>query len=150
MKKPGNLCVAEDRVWIEPGKYKAYCFKSEYGLSFGGGKKLYVGFRLVEGIYKNAELVMYCTRPRGTLKPTHKIYKQWCLAIGKKPKVGEAFRKEIFVDKTYLVTVADTIPKFSDGTDFPDFMKYSKVDSIIEPVTNELKEEKTSDDSLYS
>ena len=128
-----ELIAQEGKIRIPEGHYDAICIRSEYGPSFGGQKKLYLTFRIIDGEYTDVELVMYCNKP-STLKITHKLHKQWCYAIAGHPKPGERFNKNIFKNKAYKVLVTNAHGKLKDGTPEPDFMKYSKVDSIIEPI----------------
>ena len=128
---------------IEPGEYTAICYRTDYGISYGGEKKLYVRFRIDGGKHHGQELFMVCPLPkksrrtgrRAKLGYRHKLHTQWLLATGHRPAEGERFNKEIFKGKMYTVQVCDTKRKYPDGKVMPAHLQYSVISTIVEPLT---------------
>ncbi len=119
-----------DRLRIPVGDYRTVCYKTRSVPSYRGSRKLVFYFRIVEGEHAGTELSMYCNYPRGKLTPSHKLYRQWALAIGRRPSKNERFAQRVFRGKMYLVLVRDAKPVFSDGSPHPEFLTYSVVDTI--------------------
>lgn len=133
-----ELEAEEMRIRIDEGTYEAICSKSEYGICWGGQKKLYLTFCIINhDKYEGAELFLACTKPTKKLSYRFKLHKQWSLALGRVPKKKERFNKDLFLDKLYLIKVGDTKIKGEDGKLLPDFLQYSVVKSIIKPLTGE-------------
>ncbi len=133
--RTSEIIAGDQYPRIEPGEYQAVCYKAQYGISYGGQKKLYLRFRLVEGRFEGTELFMVCCRPKDKLTPKYKLHKQWCLALGRQPSKGERFNKNIFKNRLYSVLVRDTERKHRNGRPYPDYMQYSVIDSILEAQT---------------
>jgi hypothetical protein len=131
----------ESRSRIPPGKYKAICYATETGRSFGGRRDIYILFRIQGSKYDGTELYMVCTYPKRKISSRHKIYEQWSLAEGRRPAKGEKLSGEVFTGKMYEVLIRDTQRKYSDGSVKPDFLQYSLVESIIRPLTGVPKHE---------
>jgi len=120
---------------IEPGEYTAICYRTDYAKSFGGQRKLYVRFRIWEGPHTGFELPMICTTLKSNRSYRQKLHEQWSLVLGRTPRKGERFSAKIFKNRMYRVLVRDTLRKFSNGKLKPQYMQYSVVDSILEPLT---------------
>jgi len=120
---------------IEPGEYTAICYRTDYGISFGGKRKLYVRFRIWEGPHAGFELSMICTTLKSNRSYRQKLYDQWSLVLGRTPGKGERFSAKIFKNRMYRVWVRDTTRKMPNGELKPHHMQYSVVDTILEPLT---------------
>jgi len=121
---------------IPEGQYKAVCYKANYAQTFGGVRKLFLGFRVFGGRYDGTELFMACPKPVGKPKINHKLHIQWSLAMGRVPNKGEHLSKNAFLRKMFLVEVRDTRRKHnSTGKLLPKSLQYSVVDTILETLT---------------
>ena len=120
---------------IKKGLYDAVCFKTEIGPAWGGRRNLYFRFRIIEGEFMDVELFMTCPYPKGKLSSNFKYYKQWMLAAGRPPHKREFLKRKVFKNRAFRIIVRDTRRKFDTGKEYPDFMQYSVVDSIVEPLT---------------
>lgn len=126
--------ASKERPQIPPGEYEAICKKAGTGYSTGGEKKLYLTFVIQGGDCHGTELFMAITKPKKKITPRFKMHEQWCLAMRRVPKKGERIAAKHFIRKMYSVMVRDTKVKYKDGRPKPDFMQYSVVDTIIEPL----------------
>ena len=137
-KQPGqadpDVVTESVRPTVPSAEYEAICFKTEYGISFGGRKDLYVRFRICDGEFDGTELFMAINPPKKLTQRTKK-WQQWALAIGRQPRKGERFSKGIFENKMFKILVRLTRAKFDNGQQKPDFMQYSVVDTILEAQT---------------
>jgi hypothetical protein len=122
-------------IKIPEGIYDAVCYRTETAVSFGGGTKIYVKFRIYGGEYNGTELFMVCNYPKGKVRPQLKYYVQWMMAKGRRPYKNESLSPRIFRNRMFKVMVRDAKPKFPDGKLKPDFFRYSIVDTIIEAQT---------------
>lgn len=129
------LTVADDpQPKLPQGDYTAVCKSAKWVTSFGGKKKLVLVFVIYEGEWDGTELVMFCAH-HSPLRNTHKLYKQWVLAIGRTPSRGERFSRKVFPGKMYKVRVENTKGECVDGGPRSDLLQYSVVKTIIETLT---------------
>jgi hypothetical protein len=134
--RDGSSAVAADpRPKMKPGQYEAICFDVKKCPSYGGGQKWVLRFRILGGPHDGEEVAMFCNFYLGKLKPACKLYEQWARALGRLPNKGERIAKKHFKNRLFLVAVVYTKSKGSDGALRPDFLQYSKVETIIEPLT---------------
>ncbi len=124
--------AGKERPRIPEGDYVAVCYRTRSVKSFGGRRKLMFYFRIVEGDQAGVELEMYCNYPSGRITKSHKLHRQWALAIGRFPSKGDKFAQNVFRGKMCRVLVRDAMPPFPDGTPVPEFLRYSVVDTIKE------------------
>jgi len=117
--------------------YEAICYKIEVGIGWAARKNIYFRFRIMGGEYDGTELFMTCPHYKGNISPRCKYYKQWMLAMGRPPHNKERLVRRIFKNRLFLVRVRDTNRKHDDGTEYPQFMQYSIIDSIIRPLTGD-------------
>ena len=120
---------------IPPGEYEGICFKTKKGPGYGDLPRLYLFFRIQGGEYHGTELFMVCTHGSRKFSPRTKYYLQWSLANGGPPVKGQRLSPKAFLNKLYLIQVRDTKRKHKGGRVMADFMQYSVVDTIIEPLT---------------
>jgi hypothetical protein len=120
---------------IEPGEYDAICYKVDIALAYGGRRNIYLRFRINGGEYDGTELFMACSFPKRKLTPNFKYYKQWMLAACRPPYPKERLSRKIFKNRLFRILVRDTRCRFATGKACPDYMQYSVIDSIIEPLT---------------
>jgi len=129
--------VAEGpRPLVEPGQYEARCIKLKKIMSFGE-PKLVLEFCIQGGPFNGVTLGMFCKYSSSRLKPATKLYEQWALALGRTPYQDERFAMKHFRNRLFLVETRNVRPKRKDGTPKPDFLRYSVVDTIIEPLAEE-------------
>ncbi|MBU1318530.1 MAG: hypothetical protein KKH67_04955 [candidate division Zixibacteria bacterium] len=114
---------------IPAGTYEAGCCKVEIAKSFKGRRSLFIRFRIHGGDYSGTELPLICPYPNGKIRFRHKLYQQWCIAMGRPPTKGERISGKAFLGKLYRIRVRDTV-KNSFGTPLPEYLRYSVVDSI--------------------
>ena len=122
-------------IRIPPVEYKAVCYATNTGISFGGRLSLYVQFRICGGEYDGVEVPMICTLPKGKLRQRFKLFVQWALVLGRAPYKGEKFKASVFKNKMYRILVRDTKCVFPNRKPKPKFLQYSVVDTIIETIT---------------
>jgi hypothetical protein len=120
---------------IPPGEYEAVCYDVETGRSWGGRKDIYIRFRVHGSDYDGTELYLVCTYDTDRIGLRHKYFKQWALAAGRCPAKNEQLPATIFKNRLFRVRVRYTDRREQDGSRLPDFLQYSVVDSIIEPLT---------------
>lgn len=122
---------------IPPGEYTAICYRTDYGRSWGGRRDIYIRFRIIEGEYSGTELPLICTAKVGEKMTTRwKLYKQWCLAVGGRPRPGRFNKDDAFVGKMYRIYVRYTKAKHElTKRTLPDYLQYSVVDAILETLT---------------
>lgn len=136
-KEPG---YADSPEQIPEGKYKAICYDFDIKPYLGGDRKAYLKFRIYESEFEGTELFMACSYPKGTKSFGLKINTEWQIAMGRRRKRGERIALKDFVKRMYLVKVRDAKRVFNDGSPMPDFMSYSVVDRIVEPVTGGMRQ----------
>ena len=128
---------------IEPGIYEAVCSKVETGISYGAERKLFVRFKIHGGEYHGTELFMVCRYPKGEkISHRYKLYQQWALALGRRPRKKERFSMHLFKGKLYRVSVKDTQRKLSNNALVPDYLQYSVVETIIETLVGTSYDER--------
>ncbi len=136
-KRPN--CNGEEVQPLPPllveGNYEAYCFKTETAKYHLGIRKAYIWFRLMGGPHEGAEVFMACNYPYGKKSFGLRICQQWMFAQGRRFKKGENITLKSFEKRLYLVNVRTVFGKFADGQPKPDFMNYSVVNRIVEPLT---------------
>ena len=121
---------------IEPGTYQATCCRANYRPGFVGQRTLYVEFRIYGGFHHGTEVFMACPAHHKKLRQRHKLYKQWALAIDRRPSSRERFSKSVFTGKHFEVKVKSTQCRWPNSNEpLPDHMQYSIVETIVRPLS---------------
>jgi hypothetical protein len=127
-----SLEPGDDWPLIPEGEYEAYCYKASFGPGPKTKRRLYLNLEIQDGEYAGTKLFMACSWPEGK-KPNSrfKVYKQWCLAMERRPEKGERITCKAFVKKFYRVLVRNTKRKSSNDELLPDYLQHSIVDTIL-------------------
>lgn len=124
---------------IPNGEYEAVCRAVKIGIGFGGRRTQYWEFCIIGGRYDGTKLFMPCVCYD---RPTYrtKQWEQWALATGRQPNKRERLSNKAYTNRLFKVLVRTTKRKVA-GTNryLPDYLQYSVVHTIIEPLTGEYK-----------
>ena len=129
----GLFDAEEYRPLIPDGDYIAQCFKYETALSFGNQPKVYLWFKILEGVQAEKEIFMACSLPKKgkKLTPGFKYYKIWQFVNGSPPSKGTKLSPRLFKNKIFKIKTETVRRPFGDG-EMSESHNYSKVGEIIE------------------
>ena len=126
--------ICADDYWplLPNGAYIAQCIDYEINKSFGGkSRKIYLSFRIIEGLSEGSELFMAFNYPsNGKLRSGHKYWQYWVMVHGRVPSKNAKMSPRIFKNKIFEIKTAKVKRKFPNGSDMPSDCDYSKVDTI--------------------
>jgi hypothetical protein len=133
------LVAGENWPLIQEGTYQAQCLHYQKGQSHHNAIKLFLHFKIINGLYFGKNLFMainlmdsktgkeFKKVPRGS-----KYYESWVIANNNHlPTRGDRMSPRIFKNGVYEVKTRIVRPKFSDGSEKPGCFHYTIVDHII-------------------
>lgn len=101
-----------------------------------GQEKVFLWFRIQTlGEWHGIEFFMACTvAPKGRWGPSHKFWKAWVLAAGRRPNRPERMSVAVFQNKIFRARMRKVL-KTANQTDRTPAQQYSVVDELLEVLT---------------
>ena len=118
---------------IPDGEYEVSFVRAERG--WMGQEKLYLWFTITTpGEFLRTNLVMSCNvPPKGKWRLSHKYYRTWVLAAGRRPVRRDRISTAVLRNKIFRARIAN-VTTTSKNTRRTPAMQYSKIDELLEVV----------------
>lgn len=139
----------EERIRVTPGEYQVVCLAAKVqtiGVEGQGGwgriKKIVLWFQIIEGPFMGKIIPAFLAVPNNKVSSGTKFYHFWVVANGLQKPTRNRLKEmglSKFVNKIYLASIVDVIPKYPDGNPKQEVFHYSRVDYLKELIVGDPK-----------